>query len=224
VSAPFWSILICAIQQRQDSLLSLLSNLALQVDEHPVEVVVCLDNGAAGGGLTYPAKSQKLLDSSSATFVSFIDDDDDVATDFIPAVMGGLGQYRLQSGEWPHYVGFAVNYTVDGIRQLPVHHSLAYGGWNRIDDRPAVLTRDIVQFNPIQREIALLGRWEEPGWQADFRWANQVRASGRCVTQVYIPQELYYKRDYSTGDFRAGHSPVPGPPGPLPDAPWLRWI
>lgn len=221
-----WDILICSVVKRTDDLCSLLAYLSEQIVDG-VTVTVCLDNCE----LSYPAKSQKLLDNASSLYVSFIDDDDTVAPDYIPEIMSILAVHRLKFGVFPDYVGYNVLYTKDGEQVLPVQHSLHYKGWNVIDEDPEVLTRDIVQFNPIKRELALLGKWEDPGWQADWRWANQVRASGQVKTQAFIPAMMYHKRDRTGSDFRDGHTARSARPAEgwasdsrLPRYPWLRWI
>lgn len=219
----FWDINICSIRSRWESLRDLLECLASQSpDTYLVRVNVFLDNP---GEHTYPAKCQALLERSKGRYVSMLDDDDMVAPDFIPCIAERTKGYRHLTSIWPHYVGFGVRYTIDGVEQLPVVHSLRYNGWNRIDDGPRVLQRDITQFNPMLRSKAVLGTWDEPGWQADWRWANQIRATGQVTREEYIDRQMYYKQDRSGGDFRAGHAVSDRDvPELFPSWPWLRWI
>ena len=217
-----WDILICSVPYRHDSLLALLKRLDVQM--HPnVTVRLFRDNLEH----TYGQKCQALLDAARGDYVSFIDDDDLVDKGFIHTVLEALELSRNSQGEvMADYVGFDVWYTIDGIRQLPVEHSLKHDGWNKIDDHPDVLTRDITQFNPIRTSIARRGHWEG-GWQADFRWAAEVREAWpreqRC--EVYIGEPLYYKQDVSGGDFRSRHSDDgDGTFLPLPSYSWLREI
>ncbi len=210
-----WDILVCTIPHRDASLRELLAVLDPQMAGGQARVILYRDNLEKG----YGDKCQALLAAADADYVSFIDDDDLVVPGFVPLILAVL----LSE---PDYVGFRVRYTVDGVEQRPVVHSLRYPGWNQVDYLAPgeLLYRDITHLNPIRRELAMLGRWEEPGWQADFRWASQVRASGRAVNEAFINLPLYCKQDHRAGDFRSGpRQPVAAEDIPsLPSYPWLK--
>jgi hypothetical protein len=108
-----WDILICSIEHRADMLDALLAELERQLLPG-VGVRVFRDNLET----VYGEKCQRLLDSSDADYVSFLDDDDWIAEDFIETIIGAL-----KTG--PDYVGFKVLYTVDGHPQIPVFRSLS---------------------------------------------------------------------------------------------------
>lgn len=206
---PTWDILIATIPHRHQELCELLATFDEQMPDRGVQVLLYRDNLE----LSYGAKTQALLNASAADYVCCFDDDDLPAENYVAAIRGAF-KYN------PDYVGFKVKYTVDGDQKIPVVHSLRYDHWNRIDDQPKVLERDIVQFNPIRRELALLGRWDG-GWQADYRWANEVRATGKVQSEVFIDAELYWKRDLTAKDFRRGHLPWPHAMPAMPVYPWL---
>jgi hypothetical protein len=160
--------------------------------------------------IEYGDKCRALLESSEADYVSFFDDDDWPADDFVKAIMEALEQR-------PDYVGFDVAYTEDGVPQVPVHHSLQHPGWV---NNPEALYRDIVHFNPILRLLALQGRWQGGGG-ADRRWADELRIAGNVQREVYIPRELMHYR--KTGGVYTVPTPLPDPP-PAPDADWVTWL
>jgi hypothetical protein len=139
---PTYDILICSIEHRADMLDALLAELERQLVPG-VGVRVFRDNLET----VYGEKCQRLLDSSTADYVSFLDDDDWVAEDFISSIMAALKQE-------PDYVGFKVLYTIDGAPQIPVFHTLTCDGW--VNNAEA-LYRDIVHFNPIRRDLAIQG-------------------------------------------------------------------
>lgn len=91
-----WDILVITIPHRHRQLCGLLASLGGQM-QPGVAVCVYRDNLQAQIG----AKRQRLLQAADAGYVSFIDDDDRVAPDFIPRVRGAL-----EAG--PDYVGFPV--------------------------------------------------------------------------------------------------------------------
>jgi hypothetical protein len=175
---PTWDILICSIPHRDEMLTDLLGELRRQ-HQNGVRVLVCRDNVQ----MQYGDKCQKLLDASTADYVSFLDDDDWIVEDFIATIRGALD-------ERPDYVGFKVRYTENGVPQMPVIHSLQYDGWH---NSPDVLHRDIVHFNPIRRDIAVQARWAG-GCGADREWADALRRIGCVKTEVFVDRELHHYR------------------------------
>lgn len=209
MSAPTWDILITSIPHRHEKLLALLAELDRQVPQHEgVGVILYRDDLET----LYGDKTQALVDASAADYVSCVDDDDLFDPLYLVKVSAALA-----SG--PDYVGFRVLWTRDGVAQRPVIHSLAYGGWS---DTPEQLYRDITQFNPIRRDLALRGKWAG-GYEAERRWGNEVRAAGCVKEEVFIDEPLYWYQESSGDTFttcRTGTGVMPA----LPAYPWLRQI
>jgi hypothetical protein len=204
-----WDILICSIVHRTNMLAQLLKELERQLVPG-VGVRVFRDNLETA----YGEKCQRLLDSSTADYVSFLDDDDWVAEDFVETIMEAL---YLE----PDYVGFKVLYTVDGQPQMPVFHTLKYGGWV---NNPEALYRDIVHFNPIRRDLAIRGRWEG-GDGADRRWADQLRAIGCVKSEVYVDRELHHYRNRTHDTFVRSSAQQPLNVLPMrPCYPFVQWL
>ena len=207
---PTWDILTTSIPHRHDTLLLLLEELNRQVPgSDGVGVILYRDDLE----VSYGDKTQALINASEADYVSSVDDDDMVAPDFVEKVMNALFL------DEPDYVGFRVRWTQNGVPCRPVVHSLAYSGW---DDSGSELKRDITQFNPVRRELALLGTWEG-GWQAERRWGDQLRASGKVKTETFIDQEMYYYQERPGNSFQADRKPL-RTMADLPSYPWLRQI
>lgn len=208
---PTWDILICTIPHRADQVYALLEHLNPQITRYPrVQVLIFQDNLEH----SYGAKCQALVNHSQADYVCFLDDDDWVAGDYVAKIYAAL-QHD------PDYVGFRVRWTKDGVPMLPVEHSLHWSGWS---DHPEVLLRDINQFNPIRTRLARLGTWTG-GNGADRTWSDQVRASGQCRSEVWIPEELHYYQDAARDTFLTPRQPyAPGTIPALPNYPWLKDI
>jgi hypothetical protein len=204
-----WDILTTSIPHRHEKLLELLKCLDEQMTYPGTGMILYRDDLE----VAYGDKTQALIEASAADYVSCIDDDDLVAPDFVSRVMRAL-----EAG--PQYVGFNVRWTRDGVPQKPVIHSLSCGGWH---DKPERLERDITQFNPIRRDLALLGKWAG-GYEAERRWGNEVRNAQRVGDEDFIgPGEMYYYRECAQDTFKTdrqklGHMPE------LPAYPWLRQI
>ncbi len=211
MSAPTWDILVTSIPHRHDKLLKLLAELDRQVPRY--------GNGSVGVLLyrddlevPYGDKTQLLIEASDADYVCSMDDDDLPAPSYVGTVMNALL-------EQPDYVGFRVRWTRDGTPMLPVVHSLRCGTWQDFPDR---LERDITQFNPIRRDLCLLGKWEG-GYMAERRWSDQVRETGKCILEVFVDSELYWYQEAAGDTFKTDRKPMRKMPK-APTYPWLRQI
>lgn len=204
-AAPTWDILIPTIPHRHHKLLGLLDSLDPQV-RPGVTVRVFRDNLEH----TLGAKRQALLESSAADYVSCIDDDDQVAPDYIGAVTAALASR-------PDYVGFIMLFTCDWAPPQVTRHSLQHAGWT---DGPEGPVRDISHLNPVRRELAALGTWEG-GYGEDRRWAAALRASGRVRTEVMIDRWMYRYRFSKEDCAEVAREPWDGPLPGLPGYPWL---
>lgn len=201
-----WDILICSIPHRDEMLTALLTELDRQ-HQPGVRVLVHRDNT----DLQYGDKCQVLLEAATADYVSFLDDDDWIEPDFIETIMAALEQR-------PDYVGFNVDFTEDGIKQMPVYHSLQHAGWV---NNPEALYRDIVHFNPIRRDLAVQSKWAG-GCGADRHWADGLRALGIVKTEVYIDRELHHYRHVG-GSFTVPEPMAVMPPQPA-GYPFVTWV
>lgn len=208
-----WQVLITSIPHRHQKLLELLAELDKQW-QPGFGVLLYRDNLRH----SVAVKRQALLEAATAQYVSFIDDDDMVPGWFVFTAMSALSTR-------PDYVGFPVEYYVDGGFEKRAEHSLRYTEWY---DWPEHYVRDITHLNPLRRDLALLGRFDrEDGIAAngrgeDGRWADSVRATGLVRSEEYIGQVMY-RYYFSTADcHRTKRAPMRGPMPKIPDYPWLE--
>jgi hypothetical protein len=205
-----YDLLIPTIPHRHHKLCALLNEIDRQW-QSGLGVIVYRDNLQA----SLRCKFQALLDASRADYVSWMDDDDWPRHDYVARVMRAIASL-------PDYVGFQVCFTVNGQRELPVTHSLRYGGWA---NTPKDITRDITALNPIRRSCAMQGKWDfVQDHGADRDWARQVRESGCCTTEVFIGLEMYHYRFSTSDSFLTPREPMAGPLPLLPSYHWLRQI
>lgn len=187
-----WQILIPHIPHRHDTLVELLDALAAQM-RPGVQVIIYPDNLEA----SYATKLQALADAADAEYTSHLSNDDLVAEDFIPAILGAFKQE-------PDYVGFKVLYTLNGVPQMACVHSLQAGGWR---DTPECLYRDLMYYNPIRRDLAEMVTFR--GDYCDREWADDLRALGCVKNEVFIDRELHHYRWSTADNFHTGRQPVP---------------
>lgn len=208
--SPTWDILIPTIPHRDAQLRVLLAELDCQW-RPGLGVRIYRDNLERPGIASY-AKWGELVESSQADYVCIAGDDDMVAPDFVARVMTALE-------EKPDYVGFPVRYTVNGGLQKPVEHSLRHRVWEHRED---VIVRDITQFNPVRRELALMVPWRAEVFEEDRRWADGMRALGLVQTEVWIDEPMYYYQVFTESNFTTSREPMPEADIPaLPVYPWL---
>lgn len=84
------TILIPSIPERFEQLQYLLGEIALQDVNNEVEVIVLMDNMKRSIG----AKRTNLLDLAQGRYLTMIDDDDDIAEDYIPTVLEAIKENK----------------------------------------------------------------------------------------------------------------------------------
>lgn len=210
-----WDVLLPTLPHRHEALCALLAEIDRQ-HEPGLGMILYRDNLQRPGNASY-GKWQDLEEMSSADYTSFIADDDWIAPAFVARVMQALEHD-------PDYVGFAVRYTIDGAQAMPVENSLRHGGWRNSEQ---FLARDITHHNPIRRDLALLAEWRTDIHHADRQWADDLRATGKVLREVYLPEELYWYQESSdswTQRHVGGRMWEPMPEDeiqPVPEYPWL---
>lgn len=191
MSAPTWTICIATIGQRRELLARLLAGLLPQVDAAGgrVNVLAYWDAGEItrrrGSALDAIAfKRQALLDAAKSDYVSWLDDDDWVADDYIVSILAALD-------ERPDMVGFTMEVRKDGKPHQLGLISLRYGGWSQARD--GTYLRDITHANPMRTEIARTATFtDRRGGPEDVAWVGQLRAGGLLRTEIVIDKVLQH--------------------------------
>lgn len=181
---PQWTILIATLGQRASRFRRVLDNLLPQLDIHNGQVTVSAlyNNGERPLGHVRHA----LLNGATSTYVSFVDDDDELPDYFVAEVMSRLDGVV-------DYVGWQMQCYVDGLRMKPTYHSLRYNQW--ADDRRAYY-RDISHLNPMKTELAKLGDFRRGRPPEDINWVTQVRP--HVFTESYIDKIMYHYHSSSS--------------------------
>ncbi len=191
---PAWTILIATLGQRQKRFVKLLDVLLPQLGRHDGAVTVCAlwNNGERPLGEV----RQDLIEHATSSYVSFVDDDDEVPEYFVDEVVACLVTE-------PDYVGWQMQCYVDGVPQKPTYHSLRYRRW--YDDRKGYY-RDVSHLNPIRTSIARLADFRRGAPPEDVSWTSQVRPF--VHTEAYIDKIMYhYRSSPSDSTWRPGSVP-----------------
>ena len=170
------SVLICSLKQRQEMLAKLLEHLERQ-KTRDVEILVEVDNGRLPVG----SKRNRLLRKARGDYVVFVDDDDEVADDYIHKI--------LQACVWkPDCCGIMgqVRFRRRNIIRSFVH-SIKYNSWFR---RGNTYYRCPNHLNPVKRELALLTRFPQKRSGEDYDYS--IRLLPLLKTEEFIDGFIYF--------------------------------
>lgn len=144
-----------------------------------VEVLTFKDDGQRLTG----TKRNVLVHQARGQYVSFVDDDDRVAPDYVPLVLRAI-----QTG--PDVVGMYGVITIDGedARKRRFYHSLKYDKWFT---KGGHYYRCPNHLNPVKREIAMKVPYKDVVFDEDFMYSMALRNSGLLKTEVYVDSCLY---------------------------------
>lgn len=136
---------------------------------------------------------------ATGDYISFFDDDDVPAPDFVPSILPLL--------DGVDQVGFRLQCYIDGTPFARTLHTLAAKGWH---DDGETYWRDISHLTPMRRELALLEPFEGRHGE-DERWARAMRRRGVVKTERVVdldgPPMYHYlmrprkndRRDWAAG-------------------------
>jgi len=171
---PLLSILMPALQSRDWR--GLLSNLELQAEPFGgmVEVVAEVDNGEKTSGV----KRQALMNNSTGLYVAFVDDDDEIAPDYVESLMAGCDH-------GPDVVTFDLEMTHAG------RHAEIWSFDLHPDDRK----RGKMAANHLcawRRDIAERIAWcPDLGYGDDQLWYRPMHALRLASNHYHIPRVMY---------------------------------
>lgn len=179
------SILIPTLPSRKEKLSELMRELHTQIVvsnlESEIEILVNEDNKEKTTG----KKRNELLERSHGKYVCFIDDDDEIACDYITSIYWALK-------ESPDCVGFSGRYTINGGNEIKWRLSSKYVDCDNYDTGRLVYHRRANHLTPIKREFALLAGFPDKS-NAEDKWYSE-RVNQYLKNEIYIEKELYHYR------------------------------
>lgn len=172
--STIWSILICGIPNRLDSYMpALLKDLCEQAKPFPdVEVLCLFDNQRRSTGY----KRNTLLEIARGDYISYIDDDDRVAPNYVSRIRQALDSRT-------DVVTFAMscmNYEAGGGRTVA-----RFSSCNRTMGFP-------MHTAVWRRPIAMAARFPHINMGEDQKWMDLIRAQGLVKTEVCLEDVLYF--------------------------------
>lgn len=201
-----WSILIPTVVDRPDQFARLRDTLAPQVAKYKgdIEVVVLWNNYER----ELSELRQLMIETATADYVNFIDDDDTVSINYCDLI------YPLLDGV--DYIGFRVAFYQNNQKQKPVIHSLTCEGW--FDNGEGFYRRGTL-INPTKREIMLKAGFRDSDYRKnipeDITYAQKVDKLLKTEhfvdheVHIYMPTDhhAWSNFDPQVGDFKRPELP-----------------
>ena len=182
------SILIRSLYKREAMLNSLLANLYTQIIKGShyfnVEVLVNRDNKEITSG----EKANELLRTASGQYIVFIDDDDEVADNYIQLILDAA---KTDSD----CIGTNGTYSVDGGSSIRWFLSKDYEDVDHNIGSEFVFRRRTNHISPVKRELALLAMFPNISNGEDKEYSRRLNPF--LKTEEKIMQPVYHYK-YST--------------------------
>lgn len=175
MSAISLSILIPSVTERLQQLTTIYSELARQALNLPVEILALVDNKRRTTG----AKRNQLLTAARGRYVSFVDDDDKVAPDYVQALLHA-------SASDPDCIVFEVMVYMNGAPDRVTRFHPSYEHANL----PSEYRRKPNHVMCYRREIAIRHAYQDTSFGEDTDWA--ARASRDALRVHQISKVLYH--------------------------------
>jgi glycosyltransferase involved in cell wall biosynthesis len=147
------------------------------------EVEVVVDNNET---LSTGAKRNRLVESAKGKYLVHIDDDDLVASDYIPTVLNAL---TLQ----PDAVGYWLQRYTNGVKERRAIHSHRMGVYSetKIDwTGELIYRRTINHICPIRTDLARQVRYIDETFGEDSDYARRLYS--RIRSEVFIDRTMYH--------------------------------
>jgi len=205
MTQPLWSILIASVPSRKHQLSKLEDWIEMQILDRPIELLTLYDNKRMSVG----RKRNLLLDMAQGRYLSFIDDDDTVADNYVEKIYETIcDAYRLYNEDGTERATAIVGIDVFCFKQLCTHvqdgykercsYSLKYayeqgrdydlgtgdplqsGWWRGLPSHTMVL----------RSELAKLCRFPEKNFGEDIDFCKQFAKIAK--TEVQISETLYF--------------------------------
>lgn len=175
-----WCILIPTVVNRGEKFERLVNSLAPQVAKYngDIEVVVFWNNYER----ELSELRQLMIETATAEYINFIDDDDDVAPNYCDRI------YPLLDGV--DYIGFRVGFYQHGQKMPQVIHSLKCEKW---EDNAEGFFRRGTLINPTKRELMLRAGFKDSDYRKgipeDITYAKKIDEI--LKTENFVDEEIH---------------------------------
>ena len=198
-----FSVLIPSVPSRIAKMQALFAKLQAQIGDLPVEVLCLLDNKKRTVGM----KRDALVRTAKGIYLAFVDDDDDVADDYIAKIVAKIREVTPQPPHlWPEVIVFKQRCTftnakciscleIDGppfeidhdIRyEMQAVHQYPDGTWKDITRKPW-------HHNAWRADIAQSEHFPDTSFGEDGGWVSKLWPKVVSQSRIEGPPLHYYR-------------------------------
>lgn len=175
------SILICSLHKRSGMMRALVDELYRQINgDKDVEILTFIDSGEISTG----NKRNALVNMSQGVYVVHVDDDDEVAIDYVSSILEASKQNT-------DAIVFNGIMTTDGRNPKKWYISKDLPYKLEIRDGQEIYLRYPNHIVPIKRSIAIQVPFGNKYREEDYDFATQLHHRGLIKTETKIDKELY---------------------------------
>jgi len=179
MTKPILSILTPSVPSRRDKLAALCDKIEHQISDLPVEHLVLLDNKRRSVGL----KRDALLRAARGKYVAFVDDDDDIAEDYVAEILRA-------ASESPDVITFNQDAFVNGENSTV---EFRLGNPNEPFTPGGATLRNAWHVCAWRRSLAVCSNFPDNSYGEDWEFAARLCAMPR-LREVHIPRVLHIYR------------------------------
>lgn len=172
------TVAICSLPERIPSLQNMLRQLEPQAKDKPVEILSIIDNRTMSIG----RKRQYLNEIAHGKYVAHVDDDDEVAADYVDCLLERIREDKYDC------INFVCMVYYNDDPPKPCLYSKDFGH----QTLPNMILRRPNSRCCYKREIALRHRYSDFPYAEDDDWG--IRASADITLESNIDKPLYFYR------------------------------
>ncbi len=181
---PILSVLIASVPSRREMAWALFDKISAQAGSEPsgaVEILLFLDNKKRSVGL----KRQALVDIAAGQYIAFVDDDDDVADDYVSSIL----EARNSTSDTVDVITFDTLVRINDGPVVACQHEL---GFQDEQYSPGGFKRSPWQMHAWRKSLARRVRFPDKNNAEDAPWVSEMVKLAR--TQTKIDKALYFYR------------------------------
>jgi len=182
---PCFSVLICTKPDRFAMLETLINGLNEQIKKNKLskEVEILTDDRM---DITVGQKRNELIEQSKGKFVAFIDDDDEVHTDYLKLIVE-----TIKEDEKIDCIGINGEIIFDKLHSRKWFVSMIYGDWHEKD---SIFYRTPNHLSPIKRDIAVKCKFPDVNTGEDRYFSDLVLPLLKKEAIIDTPLYVYNKK------------------------------
>jgi glycosyltransferase involved in cell wall biosynthesis len=177
MNKPLLSILTPSMPCRTAQMARLCAELDAQIGDQPVEHLVLVDNKRRSIG----AKRDALLRASAGRYVAFVDDDDDVAPNYVRALLDAVR-------DDPDVITFQQRARINDVDGLV---EFRLGNANEPFNPDGLTKRNAWHVCAWRRSLAVLSMFPSTNYGEDWAFASRLCALPD-LRETHIPEVLHY--------------------------------